>query len=474
MLGDVNAKIKDGGLGITQLMGEGVHFKIGFASKNHNKIMTITASMDTDVVKDKLGDTPLYNAVIDSISMGCKTIHVIPVEASTQGSIGTVKKVMAGKGGVSVEGTPINDYEVSIIIEDSGGFNEATYSYSLDGDNFTKKTTIPSTGIIELGIGVTVKLTEHTVKSESFIAKDKISFDCHAPKMTNQDVLNAVRHLKNTKLNFEYAHIVGESRKPLWSAMAIEAQEFFDKWKKPMFFIMEAPSISQEQTLDEYTQSLLTERSNVVSWNIQVVPTRVEFTAKDGKIRNTPLSNIICGLYSRAKVNTSIGKVEEFPLNGVLKLLPEGIDDYIEILDEAGYTTARQYLGLEGFYISNARSFANPVSDYIWMEHVRTVYKAIRLVRTQALYKMHMEIDPSEMEVEMKALEKFLEIPLDRMIQDKEISRAKVIIDPNQNILGTSELKAKVQIVPMGTLRNLILEFGLVNPYLQQKQGGSN
>ena len=59
MLGDVNAKIKDGNLGIVQKTGEGVHFKIGSAAKNFNQILTVTAGMDTDKIKEKLGDTPL-------------------------------------------------------------------------------------------------------------------------------------------------------------------------------------------------------------------------------------------------------------------------------------------------------------------------------------------------------------------------------------------------------------------------------
>ena len=79
MLGDVNAKIKDGNLGIVQKTGEGVHFKIGSAAKNFNQILTVTAGMDTDKIKEKLGDTPLFNAVIDSLAAGCSTIHVIPV-----------------------------------------------------------------------------------------------------------------------------------------------------------------------------------------------------------------------------------------------------------------------------------------------------------------------------------------------------------------------------------------------------------
>ena len=227
--------------------------------------------------------------------------------------------------------------------------------------------------------------------------------------------------------------------------------------------------MTMEQTLDTYVQYLLKEKENIVSRSLQVVPSRVKFTAKDGKIRSTPLANIVCGLYARAKVNTSIGKVEEFPLNGVLGLLPSGIEDYIEILDEAGYTTARQYIGLEGYYISNSRSFAPPTSDYVFMENVRTMYKAVREVRKQALYKLHMDIDPSEMETELAAHEKFLEIPLDAMVVDKEISKGNVIIDTNQNILGTSNLKIKVRIVPMGVVRNMEMEFALENPYLEQE-----
>lgn len=150
-------------------------------------------------------------------------------------------------------------------------------------------------------------------------------------------------------------------------------------------------------------------------------------------------------------------------------MLPLGIEDYIEILDEAGYTTARQYIGLEGYYISNSRSFALPTSDYVFMENVRTMYKAVREVRKQALYKLHMDIDPSEMETELAAHEKFLEIPLDAMVVDKEISKGNVIIDTNQNILGTSNLKIKVRIVPMGVVRNMEMEFALENPYLEQE-----
>lgn len=471
MLGDVHARIKDGSIGIVQKKGEGVHFKIGSASKNFNQVLTITSQMDLSNIKEKLGDTPLFSAVMDSIASGCSTIHVVPVQASTQGKLSTIKKEMTGKGTVAAEGTPINEYEIVLEFLDDGGFNEATYALSLDGgDNFTRKTTVPTTGIIDTGIGVTIRLQEYSAKKDSFKKGDKVSFQCIAPKLSNENVLNALKLLKTTKLNFEYVHIVGESSKALWAALAVEMQEFFDKYKKPIFCLLEAANKTTEQTLDTYVQALINEKQNIVSRSIQVTATRVEYTARDGKIRSTSLANIICGLYARAKVNVSIGKVEEFPLNGVLGLLPEGIDDYIELLDEAGYTTARQYLGLEGYYISNSRSFALPQSDYVWMEHVRTMYKAIREVRIQALFKMQMEIDPSEMKTEVAVLEKFLEIPLDNMKADKEISRGKVIIDPNQNILGTSNLKIKVRIVPMGTVRNMEMEFALENPYLLEKE----
>ena len=470
MLGDVNAKIKDGNLGIVQKTGEGVHFKIGSAAKNFNQILTVTAGMDTDKIKEKLGDTPLFNAVIDSLAAGCSTIHVIPVGASVPGSTGALKTEMVGKGTASVEGTPINEYDIVIEFQNDGGFNEATYAVSLDGGNtFSKKTTVPSLGTIDLGVGITLKLQEHTQKKDSFKAGDRIYFHCTAPKLSNENVLNALKLIKTTKLHFEYIHVVGESGKALWAALAIEMQEFFDKYKKPVFCVLEAAGMTTEQTLDTYVQAVLKEKENIVSRSLQVVPSRVKFTAKDGKIRSTPLANIICGLYARAKVNTSIGKVEEFPLNGVLGLLPLGIEDYIEILDEAGYTTARQYIGLEGYYISNSRSFASPTSDYVFMENVRTMYKAVREVRKQALYKMHMDIDPSEMETELAAHEKFLEIPLDAMVVDKEISKGNVIIDTNQNILGTSNLKIKVRIVPMGVVRNMEMEFALENPYLEQE-----
>lgn len=469
MLGDVNARIKDGGLGIVAKTGDGIHLKIGAGTKNLNKILTITASMDTETIKEKLGDTSLYNAVIDSLSLGCQLLHVLPISGGTPGKIGTQKKEWTGQGTVSVQGTPTNDGEVTFRILDGGGFNEATYIFSLDGDNYTKKATVPTGGAIDLGIGVSIHLTEHSVKSDSFKSGDKITFKCAAPKLTNQDVLNALNIVKTGSVDFEYIHIVGESKKALWAALSVEAKDFFETYKRPMFFLLEAAEMTDEQNTDEYVQALIAERKDINSFHLQIAPSRIEFTAKDGAIRNTPLANLICGLYARAKVHESIGMVEKYVLDGVLSILPEGIENYTPLLDESGYTTVRQYIGLEGFYITNARSMSSEVSDYKWMENVRTIFKAIKAVRKQSLQRMHMSIDPSEMKVEMLALEKVLEIPLDAMKVAGEISSGKVSIDPDQNVLALSELQAKVHIVPKGTLRSIDLEFGLRNPYLQRR-----
>ena len=462
-LPDVRIKIKDGGLNSIASNGTGVHVKIGVSALAEPGELIVISSVE--MIKELLGDCPLATAVMDSMQAGTRLIYCIPTEGAIVGVKGEIQKTGTGLAAYVLEGNPKNDYELVFKILQGGAPNEATYVYSLDGgDTFSNEKTIPSDGIVGFEhTGLSIKFTAAATPADSFKPGDLYTFSTKAPTMSNSEVLAAVDTLKISNILYEFIHVVGESTESLWAALDIEAEELFSEYFVPIYFVCEARKPNTNESLSSYVQSLIAARKTVNSYRLQVIASRAEVAALDGRIRDTNGAAIVCGLYSRAKVSKSIGAVEEYQLKQIKKLLPAGIEKYTQLLDEAGFVTFRQYAGLTGYYVTNARMFAPEGSDYQYAETVRTANKASREVRRYALAYEHAEADPTELE----AFREYLQQPLDNMAAPnvKEIQKGIIIIPEGQDIIGTSKISVKLSIVPTPILRNIDIEQSLSNPF---------
>ena len=87
MYGDVNVTVEDGNLGRSSSTGSGVQFKIGISNIESATPILITGSMDAKKIKEKVGNTPLADACIDSVENGAATIYCIPVKAEYRGQV---------------------------------------------------------------------------------------------------------------------------------------------------------------------------------------------------------------------------------------------------------------------------------------------------------------------------------------------------------------------------------------------------
>lgn len=368
MYGDVNVTVEDGNLGRSSSTGSGVQFKIGISNIESTTPILITGSMDAKKIKEKVGNTPLADACIDSVENGAATIYCIPVKATTDGTIGEVKAVKTGEGTLEVSGKPNNAYDIVIKVTDDGENNEAGYAYSLDGGNtFSEEMTVPLNGEAVLAnTGLTAKFTE-AAGGDSFKEGDTFSFSTTAPSMSNADVISAVESLINNNTAFEYAHIVGTSSRALWASLASIANDFLTKYKRPLFFVCEARMKRSNESLDEYVAAMQEERKGINNIYIQVVCSNSRYQRMDGRVQDINNAGIVCGLYCKAKESQSIGEVKSFPISEakMLKLLPEGIEDYIAILDKAKYLTFRQYVGKEDYYVTSANTIQGNVSGSI-------------------------------------------------------------------------------------------------------------
>ena len=328
--------------------------------------------------------------------------------------------------------------------------------------------TVPLNGEAVLAnTGLTAKFTE-AAGGDSFKEGDTFSFSTTAPSMSNADVISAVESLINNNTAFEYAHIVGTSSRALWASLASIANDFLTKYKRPLFFVCEARMKRNNESLDEYVAAMQEERKGINNIYIQVVCSNSRYQRMDGRVQDINNAGIVCGLYCKAKESQSIGEVKSFPISEakLLKLLPEGIEDYIETLDKAKYVTIRQYIGKEDYYVTSANMMSPEGSDYSYAEDVRVSNRLVKAVRAKALDELQVEVDPEDIETSITNIQEQLNTPVEDAVRDKIISSGSVTIDTeNLNILVDEKLDINITYVPMGHVREMNLTFAVENPY---------
>lgn len=472
-LRDVNQNIIDGMLGSSSTKGEGVHIKIGVSPVVSSVPLIITGSMGAKDIKEKLGLSPLADACMDSVENGSNLIYCIPVQASIPGTVSEVIKSGNGLGTCTAAGTPNNAYEISVLITAAGGLNQAALKYSIDGEySYSEEVTMPLTGILTIpNTGITLTFTEDVgTPIDSYKVGDKFKLTSDSPSMTNQEVLDALDQLRYISYEFEFVHIVGESTKALWAAVSTELAKFTTDYKKPTMIIMESRNINSSETLDEYVAYLVEEKKGLVNYDLQIVSARSLYVRMDGTTKDINNASIVAGLYSRANVQQSIGETKSFSIaeTKMLKLLPLGIEPYVEILDDANYLTFRKYIGLVGYYVTNARMMCADESDYKYAERTRVKNKVLKETRKQGLLQIQSEIDVTNLDVSLKVIAKHIQTPLDQMVTKGEISSANVEIPNGQDILTTEALNLNISYVPKGYLRELTLNIAMRNPLLAQ------
>ncbi|GAA6428448.1 DUF2586 domain-containing protein [Dielma fastidiosa] len=464
MLRDVNVTVTDKLLGAGVIAGEGTHLKIGASPIASDVPIVIRSSYSMEKIKKLIGYSPLADSVLDSIENGSDIILCLPVKASTSGTIGEVTKTCAAA--LTVSGSPTNTFDIKVRITAGGGLNTAAYIYTINGGfSWSETATMPVDGIIDLTETCGIKLTFTTPESTVFAVDDEFSFNTTAPTMSNADVLAALDKIKTINQEFEFVHVVGECDGALATAVSVKQQQLLAEKHKPLMILLEAIKPTADQSAEDYAEALMEEYKNIKNYDIQVCVARGNYSKSDGTVREQNLASIVAGLYSKSKVQQSIGQVDTFNISSdkLGQLTPLGIEEYIEELDEARLLTLRSYDGLTGFYVTNARMLSPTDSDYIYAEDVRVKNKIIREIRKSALQQMQSEVDMESDQTIIRDLtikKEFIQQPLDEMKENKEISDFAVeLINPVEN-MKVGNLSLKVRYKAKGIVREINIDLG--------------
>lgn len=182
------------------------------------------------------------------------------------------------------------------------------------------------------------------------------------------------------------------------------------------------------------------------------------------------------GMISRASVEQSIGNPQNFNISDGIEMETPALanGDLVSALTstglgglkDKGYLVARKYVpDISGTYFERVPTAIVATSDYAWLEYNRTIDKAIRLVRTVLVPQLQatllLKSDGTLRDDTVGYFQDLAQTPITQMESDSEISAGTVLIDPTQDVLGTSQLTITIKIVPVGIAEEIIVNIGL-------------
>jgi hypothetical protein len=147
----------------------------------------------------------------------------------------------------------------------------------------------------------------------------------------------------------------------------------------------------------------------------------------------------------------------------------------IDALTEDGYVFLVKETGIVGSFHNDSPTATAITSDYAYIENNRTIDKAVRLVRENLINKINAPLyaNPSTGKLSEATISDFSNDAfkaLENMATNAEISTNEdgtlpansVLIDPDQDVLTSSNIILTVQIVPVGVARTITVNIGFV------------
>jgi hypothetical protein len=133
-------------------------------------------------------------------------------------------------------------------------------------------------------------------------------------------------------------------------------------------------------------------------------------------------------------------------------------------LNNYKYIFLRKFNNKQGSFHQDSNTAIANTNDFAYIENVRTMDKAIRGIRTNILDKLNsplvLNADGTLTELDIQEFTRLVNITLDQMGRDQEISASEVLIDSDQDVLTTSKVVITVNIVPTGTAREIEFNIG--------------
>lgn len=455
----IKVTIQDGGLGIQRQTNTRLQAKVGVSSAG--TVNQVVRLRDVGNITASFGTGPLANALGDAFAAGARDLLAIRAAADVIGTRSPVTSTNTGTGTMTVAGDPLDAYQVEVEILSDGTLNEATFRYSLDGgDTWSTRQTVPTGGAFALpGTGLTLTFAAGVPAEDSFKTGDVFEFTTTAPSASVNSLGAALDVLLASTEEFDLVHVVGPTTLAIWTVLATRAATAATNGRY-FHFVAETRGLGAAETAATWATALATEVAGFADTRVTLVAGRAEILdLLTGRVVDRNIAGLYTGRVAAIAEHRSPAEVALGALPQMQALAPAGITvTDLATLNEAQLVTAQTILGLAGYYLNEGWVHAPADSDYQTVELRRIMDKAARLVRRAALRYDHAEGTPEG----IAALEAQLTAPLNNEMAG-QIQAGRVVI-PEQDVLATQQLVAKIRITPIPIMREIELDIGFENP----------
>lgn len=460
--------IRDGGLGIVAPSGDGQRVVLGVSSAGDQ--LTLVALTDVTAVAALLGVGPLADAVADQLTLGGGIVYAVRLPGSVAGGV-VPAQGNPGNPALTLTGTPDRSLDVLVQITKAGAVGTAEFTYSLDGGDTV-------VGPIVTAASYAVPGSTHTLNfAAGEYALGTYRWAVTAPQASIADVQAGVRVALDSPALFEYLHVAQPMDNSGWAALdalMIEAEGGF----RYVWAIAEAPGPNAGETVDQWVTRLEGLKASFQSTHVQIVAPYGEVIDNlTGQIQVRSLGSRMGARLSSSPVQENPGWVQQGPVPGLVTIAPfttgafgkntKWNNGHALRLEQAGYSVVHTLAGRAGWYWTDGRMAASPTSDYVSVTNRRVMNKGVTQVRQALLDFVQSDVDTTELDASLAHLVARATEPLRGMYAAGEIDTYRVVIPSGQNVLSTRRLIVQVRITPKGYLREISLDIGFANPFLE-------
>ncbi len=149
------------------------------------------------------------------------------------------------------------------------------------------------------------------------------------------------------------------------------------------------------------------------------------------------------------------GAVEEFAAYFTNGEKVETLDTAWDAIDGKGYIFFRSFSNRSGYYFTSDRTLAKSTDDFNSLARGLVMDKAVLLAYGVLIDELSDEIQMTEAGTIHPAIIKSWQNAIERqitglMVDTKELSGVKAVIDENQNVLQTNNINVDLQLLPVG------------------------
>jgi hypothetical protein len=471
--------VRDGGIGLSGL---GTIFPVVIGVTSSGTTSTLYFSTNQNSLKDTLGQGPAVELALPMITERGGVL-VLKTPASTAGAAGAVTKtaVSTSTGTITLAGAAYDAYQLRIRIKLTGALGVGRFDYSLDqladSPTYSEELTIPSGGTYAIpGTNITATFVPGGGPI-IFEAGDYHVAACTAPQYTTADLSTAWTAMlaalgqyvvEETYFTGRSASAAAAATMAATVATLMSSLEARKRWARAMMDCGNDTSANVITSVVPFANNRV-----AVCFGQADVPT---LNPRAGwGVPRVSAAHVLSERAAGADLSENLGRVASGSLRVLKITADEGSSQ--AFIESHKINTLRTYDGEAGIYATNGYLKSAAGSDFLYWDWGRVIDRICRVIYSAQqqwlLKKVRVlpdgtgRIDPRDaarIETMVRsALRDEILSPINAEGQPGHVSALEYVVDLNNNILTTRQLKSVCRAVPLPPIESIATEIGLTS-----------